>query len=264
MTSSIDTPESPILGLEPSGVAALRAVPLFEGLAADELSLLAMRCSQVRLEAGARVFREGDAADGLYVVESGAVSIVREAVGQPVQRIARLGPGGFFGEMGLLDDGMRSSTAVVSEAARLLHVRKEHLLALLKERPLLAVKLRIAIIRRHGHNVASAVQLSGRREIRTRVDTAVRLEVAGDRTLSARLENLSPGGACFRGLPASWSPGLAVRFRLSLPEGEQLLDLDGMVAWRQGDACGVAFRGSGPTDEEQVRRALRRLLEAGE
>ncbi len=254
----------PLLGLEPSGVAALRSVPLFEGLAADELALLAVRCSQIRLASSERVFREGDDADGLYVVESGAVSIVREEVGQPVQRLARLGPGGFFGEMGLLDDGRRSATAVVSEPVRLLHVRKEDLLALLKERPLLAVKLRAAIIRRHGHNVASAVQLSGRKEVRTRVDTPVQVEVAGAEPVPARLENLSPGGACFRGLPSSWSPGRPVRFRLTLPKGERLMDLEGAVAWRQGEACGIAFRDAGPAGEEQIRRVLRRLLESGE
>ncbi len=264
MTPPIGPTGAPLLGLEPAGVATLRAVPLFEGLAADELSLLAVRCSPVRLAAGERVFREGDPADGLYVVESGAVSIVSEAVGQPVQRLARLGPGSFFGEMGLLDDGRRSASAVVSEAARLIHVRKDNLKALLKERPLLAVKLRAAVIRRHGHNVASAVQLSGRKEVRTRVDTPVRLEMADGEVFAARLENLSPGGAAFRGLPASWSPGRAVRFHLSLPRGERLLEVDGTVAWRQGEACGVAFRHAEGETEGPVRRALRRLLQAGE
>lgn len=264
MTQPTGPPGAPPLGLEPPGVASLRSVPLFEGLAADELSLLALRCSPVRLGAGERVFREGDPADGLYVIESGAVSIVREAVGQPVQRLARLGPGGFFGEMGLLDDGRRSASAVVSEAARLLHVRKENLKALLRERPLLAVKIRAAVIRRHGHNVASAVQLSGRKEVRTRVDTTVRIEVDGDDPLTARLENLSPGGAALRGLPASWRPGRTVRFHLSLPRGERLLEVEATVAWRQGDACGVSFQEAGPEVEERVRRALRRLLGAGE
>ncbi len=209
------------------------------------------------------MFREGDAADGLYVVESGAVSIVREAVGQPVQRLALLGPGGYFGEMGLLDDGRRSATAVVSEAARLLQVRKEDLISLLKERPLLAVKIRTAIIRRHGHNVASAVQLSGRKEVRTRVDTPVEVEIEGAEPLSARLENLSQGGASFRGLPGSWRPGRTVRFHLTLPGGDRLLDLEGKVAWRQGEACGIAFRDGGSEQAHRVRRALRRLLEAG-
>ncbi len=244
--------------------AILKSVPLFEGLSDDEVALLAERCSDRRASAGERIFREGDPVDGLYVVETGAVSIVRDAVGQPVQRLARLGPGGFFGEMGLLDGGTRSASAVASEPTTLVHVRKSDLIALLRQRPLLAVKLRTAIIRRHGHNVASAVELSGRREVRTRIDADVELELPDGSVVRAQVENLSLGGACFRGLPADWTPGRTVRFSLRLPHlpgGEAPLAIEGSVAWRTPRNAGIAFhhrdRQSG---EESVRRAIRQLL----
>jgi len=239
----------------------LSNVPLFEGLAPDELSLLAAECSERRIAAGERIFREGEPADGLYVVETGAVSIIRDTVGEPVQRLARLGPGGYFGEMGLLDNGTRSATAIASEASTLVHVRKEHLIGLLQQRPLLAVKLRAAIIRRHGHNVASAVELSGRREVRTRIDTQVDLELPDGEVLSVVVENLSPGGACFRGLPRTWTPGRSVRFALRLPEGEPPLALEGSVAWTAARGTGIAFHHRDPrTSQEAIRRAIRLLL----
>jgi len=239
----------------------LKAIPLFEGLSDDEIALLADRCSERRVANGERIFHEGDAADGLYVVETGAVSIVRDTVGQPVQRLARLGPGGYFGEMGLLDNGVRTATAVASEASTLIQVRKQDLIGLLQQRPLLAVKLRAAIIRRHGHNVASAVELSGRREIRTRIDADVEIELPDGTRLPIQVENLSPGGACLRGLPPDWTPGRSVRFSLRLPDGEAPLPLQGSVAWKTPRSIGIAFhhpdRRSG---EESIRRAIRHLL----
>lgn len=247
-------------------VQALRSVPLFEDLTAEELRLLADRSATRNLPDHRQIFREGDASDGLYVIESGAVAIVRDRVGELMQRLARLGAGGFFGEMGLLEGGPRAASAVTSEPTRLLHVRRSDLLAVFQERPLLAVKLRAAIIRRHGENVVSALQLSGRRELRTRVDTEVELVLEDGSVIPARIENLSAGGACLRGLPADWRPGRAVRFILRLPGGERLLSVTGRVAWRDPRATGIAFRterrGEEPAGEE-VRRALRRLLDNG-
>lgn len=83
---------------------ALRNVPLFEDLTAEELGLLADRSATPSLAAHQHVFREGDPSDGLYVIESGAVAIVRDRLGEPMQRLARLGPGGLFGQMGLLEE----------------------------------------------------------------------------------------------------------------------------------------------------------------
>lgn len=239
----------------------LQSVPLFEALVDEELTLLATQCSVRRFDAGDRIFRQGEPADGLYVIEHGAVSIVNDRVGEPVQRLARLGPGGYFGEMGLLDSGERSATAIASEESSVIHVRKQDLIGLLQQRPLLAVKLRAAIIRRHGHNVASAVELSGRREVRTRIDAAVELELPDGSALPVRLENLSPGGACLRDLPDGWRQGLSVRFSIRMPEGEPPLRLEGVVAWRSGPSGGIAFRHHDPPkDEETVRRAIRSLL----
>lgn len=242
----------------------LRAVPLFEGLADDEIRLLAERCSERRAGAGETIFKQGDEADGLYVVEEGAVTIVRDSVGEPVERLARLGPGGFFGEMGLLDRGVRSATAVASAPTRLVHVRQADLISLLRERPLLAVRLRAAVIRRHGENVASAAALSGRREVRTRIESEVEIELAGGRRLPVRLENLSPGGACLRGLPTDWAPGTRVAFTLLLPAPVQPLEVDGNVAWRRGPVAGIAFaRAKDPQERaERLRRATRVLLES--
>ena len=60
------------------------------------------------------IFREGDAPDGLYIIESGQVRIFNS---QPdgVQEIAVLGPNDFFGEMALISAHPRSASAITLE-----------------------------------------------------------------------------------------------------------------------------------------------------
>lgn len=252
-------------------IQALRGVPLFEDLTDDELALLAIRCSERTVERDTRIFREGAAGDGLYVVQAGAVAIVRDRVGEPVQRLARLGSGGFFGEMGLLDGGARTATAIASERCVLLQVRTQDLLQLFQERPLLAIKMRTAVIRRHGENVASALELSGRRELRTRIDADIELGLPGGNVHATRIDNLSRGGAAIRNPPPDWQPGRPVLFDLRLPGGDPLLLRKGRIAWRSDRAAGICFDPAGASGAqdprlagEEIRRALRRLLDEAE
>jgi CRP-like cAMP-binding protein len=55
--------------------ALLGEVPLFEGLAAEELDLLAGCATNVRFGEGEMMFREGAAADTFYVVRHGTVAL---------------------------------------------------------------------------------------------------------------------------------------------------------------------------------------------
>ncbi len=69
--------------------------------------------------AGTVLFREGDAGQHMYVLQSGRVRIFKEhTVGASV--LALLGPGEFFGEMAILNDKPRTATADVLEDAKVL------------------------------------------------------------------------------------------------------------------------------------------------
>ncbi|OIQ94605.1 bicarbonate transporter BicA [mine drainage metagenome] len=64
-------------------------------------------------DAGAVLFRQGEAGDGLYLLSRGDVEIRLPAQGShPPLRLARLAPGTLFGEMALLDGSDRSADAV--------------------------------------------------------------------------------------------------------------------------------------------------------
>src|SRR5438046_9385948 len=89
----------------------LARVPRFKRLEPHELEKLAEEIDQVNYKAGEVIFNEHDRGDALYVLEEGSVRIwVTDEDVQPVT-LAELQPGAFFGELAVLDQGERSSSA---------------------------------------------------------------------------------------------------------------------------------------------------------
>jgi CRP-like cAMP-binding protein len=75
------------------------------------IELLAQRGMPVRrFEPGERIFLEDDEGDCMYVVRSGRVDVI--TFGNVLETVA---PGGIFGEMALIDGGMRSAAALAAE-----------------------------------------------------------------------------------------------------------------------------------------------------
>jgi len=90
--------------------------------------------------AGTVLFREGDAGDSMYVVQSGEIEI-RRRVGDQDRVLAVLPPGEFFGEMAILNDRPRSATAVVRRTARLLVIERRTFEAMLRGKTEIAVRM---------------------------------------------------------------------------------------------------------------------------
>lgn len=83
--------------------------PLFSSLTPGELKTLEGATHVRRYLAGEVIFDEGEEGQALYVIVSGRVIICHP--GEVDNPIADLAPGGFFGELALLDDGPRSAQA---------------------------------------------------------------------------------------------------------------------------------------------------------
>ena len=89
---------------------AFAASALFARLAPNERRRLARRATVRVYPAGSAIIREGDTSMSLYVVVSGRVRVdVQQS------RVREIGPGGFFGEMGVIDDRPRSASVVALE-----------------------------------------------------------------------------------------------------------------------------------------------------
>jgi len=66
-------------------------------------------------EPGQTIFAEGDPSDLAYLILAGSVDIVVRDPSGAERKVAALGPDEVFGEMGLIDPGPRSATAVARE-----------------------------------------------------------------------------------------------------------------------------------------------------
>jgi CRP/FNR family cyclic AMP-dependent transcriptional regulator len=88
-------------------VDRLARVPLFAALRKRELEFLASRVDEVSLQSGHTLIRQGEPTESFFILQTGHVQVIR--AGQPK---ARLGPGEFFGEIGMLDRGPATATVV--------------------------------------------------------------------------------------------------------------------------------------------------------
>lgn len=95
---------------------ALARVPLLSRLSDGQRDRLAGRVTRRAFRGGSTIVRQGDTSMSFYVVLSGRVRIVHESPGRgPNVEIEELGPGGAFGEMGLIDDQPRAATVLALE-----------------------------------------------------------------------------------------------------------------------------------------------------
>jgi CRP/FNR family cyclic AMP-dependent transcriptional regulator len=89
---------------------ALAGVPLFHSLGPDQRHDLTRMMSERRFPAGREIVRQGEDGLSLYIILEGEVTVVRAVSAAGEVELAHLGPGGFFGEMTLLDGLPRSAT----------------------------------------------------------------------------------------------------------------------------------------------------------
>src|SRR5690606_30512799 len=83
--------------------AVLKAVPLFSSFAEDQLRMLTTVVARKSVARSTTVISAGDQTDSLYIVLAGRLKVMMsDSEGKEVI-ITILGPGEFFGEMGLID-----------------------------------------------------------------------------------------------------------------------------------------------------------------
>ncbi|MCC7082278.1 MAG: cyclic nucleotide-binding domain-containing protein [Burkholderiales bacterium] len=123
------------------------AVSFFSELGEEEARRLLRILTPVEYAAGARLVRQGQPADGAYIIVSGSAEALTALPGGGEASVARLGPGSVLGEMALLDSGVRSATVVARTALRGYFVDRETFRLLLAQRERAAFAIRNRITR---------------------------------------------------------------------------------------------------------------------
>jgi CRP-like cAMP-binding protein len=86
-------------------VELISDVPLFQGLTRKELKTLADNFTQRTFREGTELTAEGQGGVGFFIIESGEAIVTVDG-----QERRRLGAGDYFGEIALIDGGMRTAT----------------------------------------------------------------------------------------------------------------------------------------------------------
>ncbi len=109
---------------------ALRRVPFFAVLPVEELRTLARHCVVRQLVRDEMLFAEGDACDGLFIVQSGAVKLFKMADSGREQILAVERAGSTVAELPLFDGGAFPTSAVALDDSTLLFLPKREFLDL--------------------------------------------------------------------------------------------------------------------------------------
>lgn len=114
----------------------LAAAPLFAGVDADGLASMGERVVEVEFQPGHVIARQGDVGTGFFIVATGSVRVIRDG-----DTIATIGPGGFFGELSVLDGLPRTAQVVAAEPTVCLGLASWEFEAVVREQPAVALSV---------------------------------------------------------------------------------------------------------------------------
>lgn len=120
-------------------IRILSAVGLFEGFTREQLRLLAFGAETTQIAAGRKLYREDDIADSAYVVVSGQIALYREGREQLI--VGHVGPGAIMGELALISDTRRLTSASAEADTEILRLNRQMFRRILEEYPEVALGL---------------------------------------------------------------------------------------------------------------------------
>ncbi len=94
-------------------VELIKNVPLFHGLNDKQLKSLANSFTERSFREGQELTAEGTGGAGFFVIESGEARVTVDG-----QDRRTLGPGDYFGEIALIDGGLRTATITATTDGR--------------------------------------------------------------------------------------------------------------------------------------------------
>lgn len=129
-------------GLQLTGrIATLRCSQLFSGMPGEDLDAIAGFARAISLAKGEFLFREGEPAQGFYVVQGGAINVHRVNAAGREQVIHIFRAGEAFAEASLSAPRGYPANARATQASTVLLIPKEPMLALIGRRPDLALRM---------------------------------------------------------------------------------------------------------------------------
>jgi CRP/FNR family cyclic AMP-dependent transcriptional regulator len=125
----------------------VQSIPLFAGLSKDDQKVVAQYADEVDVEPGKVLAEEGRLAYEFFAIKAGTADVKLGG-----QVAAALGPGDFFGEIGLLAGDRRVASVVASTPMSLVVLTGAQLRAIDSRMPGVAERIRSAMAQRIAAN----------------------------------------------------------------------------------------------------------------
>jgi CRP/FNR family transcriptional regulator, cyclic AMP receptor protein len=121
----------------------LKQVPLFEGCSKADLARIGRVADEIDLPAGKELIRQNEPARQFFILTDGWAEVRRNG-----RKINTMGPGDFFGEIGLVNDRLTSASVTTIEPSRALVITRASFKALLRDSPAIQLKVLNALAQR--------------------------------------------------------------------------------------------------------------------
>jgi len=118
----------------------VRDIPIFKHLSKSELQRLAGWLQVQSVPEGHQLVREGAFAHEFFLIEDGEAVVLQDG-----ERIATLGPGDFFGEIGLLETERRTASVVATTPMDVIVMFQPEFEQMKRELPTVADQVQAAI-----------------------------------------------------------------------------------------------------------------------
>ena len=123
-----------------SKLSVLRKHPIFADLESEAFDQLCRYAKHTTLKRGAALFAKGDPGLSLYAVISGSVKMSISSADGRSAILNIIGSGEIFGEIALLDGGVRSSDAIANTNCELFVIDRREFIPFVRSQPALAMK----------------------------------------------------------------------------------------------------------------------------
>ncbi len=120
---------------------ALRHVWLFSELTEDQLESISSFTFENAFEPGELIVEEGQTGNGLYVIVSGNVEVLKGDLAETPQVLAKRGAGDVFGEMALLGEWPRTASVRALDAVQCLGIDRWVFLSQLERQPKVTIRM---------------------------------------------------------------------------------------------------------------------------
>lgn len=126
--------------------AHVKSTPLFSSATRSQRKRIAGLVDETEVPAGTRLTVQGSYAREFFVIVDGYAEVTKDE-----ELVATLGPGEFFGELGLLEGPARHATVLAATPMRLLAVARRDFRSLLREVPSVATHIDDVVGSRREH-----------------------------------------------------------------------------------------------------------------